>query len=77
MLPLIGNGLTADAIIEKKLYAGKCNADYVIHRASIPDLLQSDSTLQSVMSRPFYGLTMSEPKLMYYTVYRVRQPARP
>ena len=76
MLPYIASDNSPDDIIAKRLYENVCTVDYVIHRAPAPDQLRSDSTIVQVLTRPFHGLTLSDSRLFYYTVYKVKQPAR-
>ncbi|GEM_PF-737436 len=75
MLPLIREGRSPNNIIEEKLYEKTCKVDYVVHRGAVPEQLKADSTLLPLMFRPFYGMTLWEPRLYYYTVYKVRNSA--
>jgi hypothetical protein len=70
--PMLRAGNTADDIIEKKLYQDMCNPDYVIQRSPEPEHLRGDPGLEPLLSRPFAGVSLTENRVLYYTVYRVK-----
>jgi hypothetical protein len=71
MLKLIHEGNLPYEIIEKKLYRGLCDVDYVVDRALVPEQMKNDKDLFPMVSRPFVGLTLDDPGVRYYTVYKV------
>jgi hypothetical protein len=72
LLPLIHRGLKPNEIIERKLYEACCAPEYVVHRAPDPEELKSDSDLVPVLSKPFPNMSLNDPRMNYFTVYRVR-----
>lgn len=72
MLPLIRKGELSNTVIEKKLYKDVCAVDYVIHRSDVSEQLKGDPELIPVVTLPFYGMTLGNPELIYYTVYQVK-----
>ena len=70
--PMLRAGNTADDIIEKKLYLDMCNPDYVIQRSPEPEHLKGDPGLEPLLSRPFAGVSLTENRVLYYTVYKVK-----
>jgi arabinofuranosyltransferase len=70
---LLQQGNTADDIIGKKLYGALCTPDYVVHRASEPEKLKNDPGLEPLLSRPFVGLSLSDQRVIYYTLYQVKK----
>ncbi len=70
---VLRQGNTGDEIIEKKLYKTFCQPDYVIHRAPEPDQLKNDPELLPLLSRPFLGLSLSDQRITYYTLYQVKK----
>jgi hypothetical protein len=73
-LPLIHAGTPPEEIIGQKLYRSRCAPDYVVHRAPTPEALKGDPELVPLFSKPFPNLTLSDSKIIYYTVYRMRGP---
>ena len=70
---LLRQGNTADDIIGKKLYGSLCAPDYVVHRAAEPERLKNDPDLEPLLSRPFIGLSLSDQRVVYYTLYQVKK----
>lgn len=72
-LPLIRQGNSPDSIIGKSMYRSICSVDYVVDRTLTPGPAIMSDSLEPVFSRPFYGLSLGDPRMTYYTVYRVRK----
>jgi hypothetical protein len=72
-LPLIRQGNSADTIIAKHLYERVCSADYVIGRTTENIQSNESDSLVPIFTKSFFGLTMSDPRLTYYTVYKVKK----
>ncbi|HEV8538821.1 MAG TPA: hypothetical protein VGR15_07865 [Bacteroidota bacterium] len=68
---LLQQGNNADDIIGRKLYESFCQPEYVIHRASLPEELKGDPALLPLLTRPFAGVSLSDPQIRYYTLYKV------
>jgi arabinofuranosyltransferase len=75
-IPLIHSGLSYSEIMEKKLYRTICTPDYVIDRADVADRLTDDDCVP-LFHRAFYGISISNPDVVYYTVYRVKHDVQP
>jgi hypothetical protein len=76
-LPLIRQGTSADSIIANHLYERVCSVDYVIGRSTgILQPERSDS-LVPIFTKSFFGLSISDPRLTYYTVYKVKKVPPP
>ena len=73
MLVFIRQGNQPYDIIEKKLYKGLCDVDFVVDRSLRAEDLKSDLTLIPLVSRPFFGMTISDTLVHYYTIYKVRK----
>ena len=73
MLIFIRQGNQPYDIIEKKLYKGLCDVDFVVDRSLRAEDLKSDLTLIPLVSRPFFGMTISDTLVHYYTIYKVRK----
>ena len=71
MLPLLREGNVPLSIIEKKLYRSVCDVDYVIHRSPKPEALAEDHELIPLLTKPFFGLSLTEQNIIYYTLYKV------
>ncbi len=48
-----------------------CVPDYIVHRSARSEELSDVPGLVPVMTRPFPGLSISNPELVYFTLYRV------
>jgi hypothetical protein len=76
LLPRFRQNLAPYDIIEKKLYQDVCDVDYVIHRSPVFEQLKNDSTLFPLMTRPFSGMSLTEHRIIYYTIYKVKKPLK-
>lgn len=70
-LPLVRSGFTLERMMKEKLYRTMCGASYVVHRSFTGEEFASDE-LEPVMRRVVFGLGLSEPRTVYYTVYKVQ-----
>jgi hypothetical protein len=59
-----------DAGMIGRKYEAVIHPEYVVDRSSTPERLTS-ATMQPVMTRTFPGLGITQPGLLYYTLYRV------
>jgi hypothetical protein len=59
-----------DAGMVGRKYESVIHPEYVVDRSSTPERLAS-ATLRPVMTRTFPGLGITQPGLLYYTLYRV------
>jgi hypothetical protein len=64
------NGVGYDEAMTQRLYEKFVHPDYVIDRSSVPERLTTEG-LVPVMTRTFSGQGLSNPGLMYYTLYKV------
>jgi len=63
-------GTSYDEGMMEHRYERVIEPDYVVDRSPTPARLASD-TLQPVMTRTFFGLGLTKPEPVYYTLYRV------
>jgi arabinofuranosyltransferase len=75
LLPLLHRGVPPYDIIKQELYRSCCSPDYVVDRDFSPERLGKDPALVALLTRPFPNMTLSDPRIVYYTVYRVRPAA--
>lgn len=71
-LPFIQRGVPPYEIIQRGLYRPLCPADYVVHRALIPEELKSEPDLIPLLTKPFPNMSLTDSRIVYYTLYRVR-----
>lgn len=57
--------------LRSQRWKGWCSPSYVVHRGAVPEELQGVPGLVPVFSRPFPGLSISDPAVVYFTIYRV------
>lgn len=70
-LPLVRTGYTLERMMKEKLYRTMCGASYVVHRSYTGTEFASDE-LEPVITKVVFGLGLSDPRTVYYTVYKVR-----
>jgi hypothetical protein len=70
-IPLIRQGNSPDSIIAKRLFAPLGAVDYVVERSPMPGEQIPGDSLRPLFAKPFFGLTIQDPHLTYYTVYKV------
>ncbi len=58
-------------LLRAKAWSEYCAPAYVVHRSGVPEKLAEVPGLVAVMSKPFPGLSISEPGIVYFTLYRV------
>jgi hypothetical protein len=63
-------GVTYDEGMKEHRYEHVIEPDYVVDRSPSPERLASDS-LRPVMTRTFFGLGLTKPEPVYYTLYKV------
>ena len=66
-----GNDDTHDALNAEEAYRS-CGAQYVIDRSLEPERWKDEPDLIALFAKPFYQISFSEPKMYYYTLYKVR-----
>jgi len=69
-LPLVRSGFTLERMMKEKLYRTMCGASYVVHRSFTGEEF-AGGDLEPVMTRVVFGLGLSDPRTVYYTVYKV------
>ncbi len=62
-------------LIRHRGWGDLCEPAYIVHRSSVPGDLEDVDGLVPVMSKPFPGLSISDTRTVYFTVYRVAYPA--
>lgn len=72
IVPYVRKGYTLDQMIEEKLYSSVCQADYVVHRSTVPEALGDNPALTALFYKPFYQMGIGKMEIQYYTVYKVR-----
>jgi len=72
-IPLLRQGLSPDSIIAKRLFGNMGDVDFVVQRSTMPGVQIPGDSLQPLFAKPFYGLTIQDPHLTYYTVYKVQR----
>jgi hypothetical protein len=71
--PQVGHGFAGtnqDAWIVERKYEAVLHPDFVLDRSPTAERLATP-TMQPVMTRPFPGLGIAKPELVYYTLYKV------
>jgi hypothetical protein len=71
-LPLLKSGYTLDRMMKEEMYRTMCQASYVAHR-SFDGIAFASDELEPIMTRVVFGLGLSDPRTVYYTLYRVHQ----
>jgi len=72
-IPLLRQGYSADSIIAKRMFSQMGSVDFVVERSAMPGSQITGDSLQPLFSKPFYGLSIQDPQLTYYTVYKVHR----
>jgi len=61
-------------MLREKRWGEICAPEYIVHRSVVPEELKDVDGLVPVMSKPFPGLSISDDRTVYFTVYRVGYP---
>lgn len=70
LLNFVRKGYLLNRMMEERVYRTVCNASYVVHRSNTPNEFQS-AELNPLFTKIVYGLGLSDPSTVYYTVYKV------
>lgn len=70
LLPFSRRGYSTERLMREPIYRTRCNADYVVRRSTIREGVHI-SSLQPLFTRTFYGLSLSTPDTVYYTLFKV------
>jgi arabinofuranosyltransferase len=62
---------TFTEMIRQRRWGEVCVPDYIVHRSTLPEELKDVGGLVPVMSKPFPGLSISDDRTVYFTIYRV------
>lgn len=73
MLRLLRHGYSNAQMMQEKMYRSVCQADYVVYRSFDPTVWRSQSDLEPVFQKSFANMGLSDPRINYYTVYKVKQ----
>ncbi|HLB00452.1 MAG TPA: hypothetical protein VJO14_03615 [Bacteroidota bacterium] len=66
---------TFTGLLRERRWGGICEPSYIVHRGPVPGELKDVNGLVPVMSRPFAGLSVSDSRTVFFTLYRVEHPA--
>jgi len=59
------------ALIRARRWGETCEPAYIVHRSPVPEELKDVEGLVPVMSKPFPGLSISDSRTVYFTIYKV------
>lgn len=74
-LGLVREGYSLNRMMEERLYLTMCAASYVVHRSHVPNEYEGKD-LQPLFTKVVFGLGLTNPSTVYYTVYKVGEGAK-